>query len=99
MPRWDWSQILTPAVYIVLVGILMIFAHSGLSGDHGLGALRQAESLENELTAELALLRTERETLENRVKRLDERYLDLDLLDERARAVLGRTRPDEIVIR
>jgi cell division protein FtsB len=26
-------------------------------------------------------------------------YLDLDLLDERARKVLGMVRPDEIVIR
>lgn len=99
MPRWDWSQVLTPAVCILLAGILVVFAHTGLSGDHGLGALREAEVQEQELQAELALLRVEREALQNRVRRLDEGYLDLDLLDERARAVLGRARPDELLIR
>lgn len=99
MARWDWSQILTPGIYLVLIGIVVIFAHTGLSGEQGLGALRKAEALEQDLQTELALLRIEREALQNRVTRLDEGYLDLDLLDERARAVLGRARPDEILIR
>ena len=41
----------------------------------------------------------EHAVLLNRVRRLDESYLDLDLLDERARAVLGYVRQDELVIR
>lgn len=99
MSRWDWSQVLTPALYIVMVGILAVFAHTGLSGEHGLSALHQAEAREVALEHELQALQAEREALANRVERLDERNLDLDLLDERARRVLGRTRPDEVVIR
>jgi cell division protein FtsB len=36
--------------------------------------------------------------LENKTLRLSESYLDLDLLDEQARNILGFIRPDEIVI-
>jgi cell division protein FtsB len=37
--------------------------------------------------------------LENRTHRLSDDYLDVDLLDEQARDVLGYVRADEIVIR
>lgn len=97
--RIEASQVVMPAVWIVTLGILTLFAHSGLSGEHGLSALRQAEALEQELAVELDQLRDERAEIANRVARLDERYLDLDLLDERIRAVLGHGRPDEILIR
>jgi cell division protein FtsB len=36
--------------------------------------------------------------MENLTHRLSDTYLDLDLLDERARNVLGLVRADEIVI-
>ena len=99
MGRWDWGQIVTPAIYIVLIAVLAVFGHSGLQGEHGLAALRQAEALEAELTAELAGIGEERRALANLVGRLDERNLDLDLLDERARAILGYVRREELVIR
>ena len=41
----------------------------------------------------------ERRALANLVGRLDERNLDLDLLDERARTILGYVRREELVIR
>ncbi|MFQ5564910.1 MAG: septum formation initiator family protein [Paracoccaceae bacterium] len=99
MGRWDWGQIVTPAIYILLIAVLAVFGHSGLQGQHGLAALRQAEALERDLTAELAAISAERRALANLVGRLDEHNLDLDLLDERARAVLGYVRREELVIR
>jgi cell division protein FtsB len=36
--------------------------------------------------------------LENKTLRLSDHYLDLDLLDQQARDILGFIRPDEIVI-
>ncbi len=98
MGRWDWGQIVTPAIYIVLIAVLAVFGHSGLQGEHGLAALRQAEALERDLTDELAGVGEDRRDLENRVRRLGLRYLDLDLLDERARAVLGYVRREELAI-
>ena len=99
MARWNWGQILTPVICLLLVGVFFVFAHSGLSGEHGLGALKEAEAQETELRLELERLQAERQALANRVARLDERHLDLDLLDERIRAVLGHAREDELVIR
>jgi cell division protein FtsB len=37
--------------------------------------------------------------MENLTRRLSDRFLDLDLLDEQSRRILGVIRPDEIVIR
>jgi cell division protein FtsB len=99
MGRWDWGQIVAPVFYILLIAVLAVFGHSGLQGEHGLAALRQAEALEAELATELAGIGEERRALANLVGRLGERNLDPDLLDERARAVLGYVRREELVIR
>jgi cell division protein FtsB len=99
MKRWDWGQIVTPAIYIALVAVLAVFSHSALQGEHGLVALHEAQALERDLTEELVEIREERRARENLVQRLDEHNLDLDLLDERARAILGYTRREELVIR
>lgn len=99
MDRINWKQFAVPAIYIVLVGVIAIFAHSGLQGSHGLAAFREANAEERRLKAQFDRVQSEREELANKVRRLSDRYLDLDLLDERARAVLGLVRPDEIVIR
>ena len=99
MGRWDWGQIVTPAFYILLIGILAVFGHSGLQGEHGLAALNEAELREQRLTAELAEICDEHRDMKNLVQRLGKGNLDLDLLDERARAVLGYVRREELVIR
>ena len=59
-----------------------------------------------ELNAEAAALRMERDVLQAELKRIEnlnlrlsDSYLDIDLLDERARIVLGYLRADEVVIR
>ena len=99
MMRWDWGQVVNPAFYILLVAVLAVFGHSALQGEHGLAALREAEDLERDLQRELDSVTRERAELQNLVRRLDEHYLDIDLLDERARAVLGYVRPEDVIIR
>ena len=64
-----------------------------------MAAYHAAKEEKRRLIAELDVLREERAALGNKVERLSERYLDLDLLDERARAVLGLVREDELIIR
>ena len=93
-----WRQILTPVAYVILVGVIAIFAHSGLQSEHGLAAFREAGDEERRLLAELEALEIQRMQVENRVRRLSDRFLDLDLLDERARMVLGYVRADEIIV-
>ena len=90
---------MTPVAYLFLIGLIIVFAHSGLQSDHGLAAFREAGSEERRLNADLEALVAEREHMRNKVRRLSESYLDLDLLDERARAVLGMVRADELIVR
>ena len=99
MDRSGLRQIAVSVAYIALIGAIAVFAHSGLEGEHGLAAFREAQAEERRLAGELEQLRRERAVLDNRVLRLSDRYLDLDLLDERARAVLGLVREDELVVR
>ena|SRR6056297_2770937 len=79
------------------VGAYFIFA--AVQGDYGV--FRRAEIVveTRALQAELADLRVEVARMENLTRRLSDTYLDLDLLDERARDMLGMVRTDEIVVR
>ncbi len=52
----------------------------------------------SEAEIRLAGLTQRRKDLENKVRRLSDDFLDLDLLDERVRDVLGYARGDEIII-
>jgi len=74
------------------------FCNAGINGDYGIRKKAEVRSEVVRLETELADLREERARLENLTRRLSTEYLDLDLLDERARAVLQLARSDEIVI-
>ena len=69
-----------------------------LAGESGLiawaGEKRRLAALETELAETRATLAR----LEDRAARLRDETLDLDYLDERARALLGMGRPGEIVV-
>ncbi len=75
------------------------FTFAAVQGDYGV--FRQVEiSAEAEaLTLERDRLAAELAEMQNKTKRLSDTYLDVDLLDEQARDVLGYVRADEIVIR
>ena len=88
----------------VLVSLGMIagmgfFTYAALQGEYGMFRLFQVQAQESRLISELEVLSEDRERLQNRTRRLSNQYLDLDLLDERARKVLGLARGDEIIIR
>jgi len=75
------------------------FVFAAVQGDYGV--FRRAEIVveTRELDEELAELQIEVARMENLTRRLSDTYLDLDLLDERARDMLGMVRTDEIVVR
>lgn len=87
-------------IYFLMAATLgAYFTFAAVQGDFGV--LRQVE-----IAAETDALKAERDKLQadlaeiqNRTKRLSDAYLDLDLLDEQARSVLGYVRADEIAIR
>jgi cell division protein FtsB len=79
--------------------LIFYFGYHALTGDRGLltGPMREETLVQR--TAELKNLRAEREELEQHIRLLSDRSLSRDLLDERARSVLGFADPRDYVIR
>jgi cell division protein FtsB len=75
------------------------FSFAAVQGDYGVFRQVQIRSEIAALQDEKAKLAAELAVLSNRTRRLSDTYLDIDLLDEQAREVLGYIRADEIVIR
>jgi cell division protein FtsB len=75
------------------------FTFAAVQGDYGV--FRQVQIIDEAegLTAERDRLVAELAGLKNLTRRLSDSYLDIDLLDEQVRSVLGYVRADEIVIR
>ncbi|MBL4872842.1 MAG: septum formation initiator family protein [Rhodobacteraceae bacterium] len=84
---------------IGIIAGVAFFAYAALQGEYGMFRLFQVQAQESRLLAELEILVETHDQLKNRTLRLSNDYLDLDLLDEQARKVLGLARGDEIVIR
>lgn len=83
-------------VLLIIVGAYFTF--TAVQGDYGLFRRIQIEAEITRLSEELATLEAQTARMEILTRRLSDEYLDLDLLDERARAVLGYARPDEIIL-
>lgn len=82
----------------VMVALICYLTFAAFQGEHGLLRLFQVEGQEARLDAELLDLKAQRKEIEGKTFRLSTEGLDLDLLDERARFVLGLARPDEVMI-
>lgn len=77
----------------------LYFAFAAVQGPSGILRRVQIEAETTELTEERDRLRAEVDRMQNLTNRLSDKFLDLDLLDERAREVLGLIRADEVIIR
>ncbi len=85
--------------FVLMVLLALYFAFAAVQGPSGILRRVQLELETADLTRERDRLQAEVDEMANLTRRLSDKYLDLDLLDERARDVLGLARPDEIVIR
>jgi cell division protein FtsB len=81
----------------ILLGLYFTFA--AVQGDYGVFRRSEILAEKRALEDELVLVQAEVTRMENLTHRLSDSYLDLDLLDQQARDVLGLIRADEIVIR
>lgn len=89
------SHLWGPMAGIVL---LVYFAFHIIQGERGIIALAQVQVEIKQALATKGRAAEVRRAWENRVERLRPESLDPDLLEERARAVLGLIRDDEVVI-
>ena len=88
-------QTIGPAIGAAIVGY---FAYHAIQGDRGLIALSHLQNEIQQAEAVLAQVRGERTDLEQRASLLKRDHLDPDMLDERARAVLNYSHPDDVII-
>lgn len=87
-------------VYLGLSFALGIyFTFAAVQGDFGIFRRVAITAEAATLTEEQGRLETELAEMKNRTRRLSDDYLDLDLLDQQTRDVLGYMRSDEIAIR
>lgn len=87
-------------VYLAVAGVLCTyFTFAAVQGDYGMFSRVAIEAEARNLAAERDRLQTELTEMQNLTRRLSDDYLDLDLLDQQARDVLGYMRTDEIAIR
>ena len=83
---------------LILFAVLYFGVH-GLTGERGVLSGKAREALLAQRQAELSHLLEERQDLEVRVRYLRSSSLSRDLLEERARAVIGFADPRDYVVR
>ncbi|MBT8414442.1 MAG: septum formation initiator family protein [Boseongicola sp.] len=76
----------------------MYFTFASVQGDFGLFKRVQIDAEAATLALEKERLALEVASLENKTRRMSDDFLDLDLLDQQARDILGLIRSDEIAL-
>ena len=85
--------------YILALTLGAYFTFAAVQGDYGLFRRVQISAEAKNLIVERDQLMADLAQFKNLTHRMSDAYLDLDLLDQQARDVLGYVRSDEIVIR
>lgn len=85
--------------FTVAFALCVYFTFAAIQGDFGVFERAKITAEARDLREKLDTVSTDVARMENLTQRLSDGYLDLDLLDEQARDLLGMVRSDEIVIR
>ncbi len=88
-------QVVVPVLGACVIGY---FAYHTVQGDRGLLAYMRMSGEVARAETTLETVREKRVALERKVRLLHPNSLDLDMLEERARATLNQVRDDEVVI-
>ncbi|WP_408887669.1 FtsB family cell division protein [Neoasaia chiangmaiensis] len=87
--------IVPPALFL---GLTAYFGWNAMQGDHGIHAYHQQLQLREQALQAQRDANDEQIVWKRRVASLDERALNADMLDERARAMLNLARTGDLVI-
>ncbi len=83
---------------LFLAGLISYFGYHMISGGRGILAYFKLSSQISSFQSELELVRMERLNLEHSANLLKSESLDLDLLEEQAKKILGYAKPQEVVL-
>ncbi|GJD77637.1 FtsB family cell division protein [Methylobacterium gregans] len=90
--------VLPLALWSVSALVVGYFVTQAENGNRGLEAKRALKIQAYGLAQDLAAAKSERATWEHRVALLRSEQIDRDLLEERARVVLGRVHANDVVV-
>jgi cell division protein FtsB len=85
-------------LYVMAALLVGYFGANAFSGNHGLKAKQDIDQQVALLSVELKQLQIERAQWERRIALLKSDGLDPDMLDERARALLGYADPHDVIL-
>jgi cell division protein FtsB len=94
LPKVSWRRFAGPTFF---VSALFYLGFHALNGERGVYGLFKEQRKLEVLQAELKDVQGRRESLERKVKLLGSGSLDLDLLDEQVRNMLGMAATNEVV--
>ncbi|HET7848914.1 MAG TPA: septum formation initiator family protein [Pseudolabrys sp.] len=86
------------ALYTLAALFIGYFGVNAFTGNHGLRAQQDLEQQLAKMNVELSELKTERTYWQHRVSLLRSDRIDPDMLDERARALLGYADPNDVTL-
>ncbi len=90
--RLNWKSFILTFIYVSLIGY---FCFHMFSGSRGIITYFKLNSQISLLQSELEMVRAERLTIEHKANLLKCDSLDLDLLEEQAKEILGFAKPQE----
>ena len=88
-------EITSLAVCLILS---LYFIIASFNGEFGVSAKYNLLAKEKVLANELYIINEETKTIKNRIKRLSDSSLDLELLDQQARIILGMIGEEELIV-
>jgi cell division protein FtsB len=92
------SILSTLCLYVMAALLIGYFGINAYTGDHGLRAKKDLDREIAQLSLELKHAQAERDQWQRRVSLLRSDSLDPDMVEERARALLGYVDPRDVVV-
>ena len=91
-------KILEITLSAVCLILCFYFIIASFKGEFGVFTRYQLLAKEKALTVELKLVSEENKAVKNKIRRLSDTSLDLELLDQQARKILGLIGEDELIV-
>ena len=91
-------KILEVTLLTVCLILCLYFIIASFNGEFGVSAKYRLLAKEKILANELNTINKETEIIKNRIKRLSNTSLDLELLDQQARIILGMIGEEELIV-